>query len=77
MGLLYEENQSSNLPPYILFSIFEIYLQFSMEISTSDLSFAFKILRTKITYKKNQQKLSSQAFFRKPFMTAMFYEIIL
>ena len=68
-GLLYEENQSSNLPPYILFSIFQKYLQFSMEISTSNLPFACKILKTK--------KLSSEAFFKVPFMTAMFNEVIL
>ena len=40
-----------------------------MEISTSDIPFAFKILTTK--------KLSSYAFFRVPFMTALFYEVIL
>ena len=41
-----------------------------MEISTSDLPFVvFKILTTK--------KLSSYAFFIFPFMTAMFYEVIL
>ena len=40
-----------------------------MEISTSDLPFAFKIFSTK--------KISFYAFFRLPSMTAMFYEIIL
>ena len=40
-----------------------------MEISTSDIPFAFKTLTTK--------KLSSYAFFRVPFMTALFYEVIL
>jgi len=40
-----------------------------MEISTSDLPFTFKILTTK--------KISFYAFFRLPFMTAMFYEVIL
>ena len=40
-----------------------------MEISTLDIPLAFKILTTK--------KLSSYAFFRVPFMTALFYEVIL
>ena len=68
-GLLYEENYGSNMPPYIFFSFFQIYLQFSMEISTSDLPFTFKILKSK--------KISFYAFFKLPSMTAMFYEIIL
>ena len=71
-GLLYDENQSSNLPPYISFVSF---------IYTS--SFLWKsllqvfLLLSKFSEPRVLIEKPAETFFRKPFVTAIFYKAVI